>query len=165
MDANDLYILGELQANARMSNADIARELKMAPSAILERIRKLEQKGLVVGYEARLAPEALGLELIAFVFVKADERPFTGKIGKALAAIAEVQEVHNVAGEDCYLLKIRARGTADLARILREDLSAIKGITSTRTTIVLDTVKETAKISLNHLQETKKPKESGSASA
>ncbi len=135
----------------------------MAPSAILERIRKLEQRGLVVGYEARLSPTALGLELIAFVFVKADERPFTGKIGKALAAIPEVQEVHNVAGEDCYLLKIRARGTADLARILREDLSAIKGITSTRTTIVLDTVKETSTLSLKHLQENKNSEKPGSA--
>lgn len=153
MDANDLYILGELQANARISNAEIARELKMAPSAILERIRKLEQRGLVVGYEARLSPEALGLGLIAFVFVKADERPFTGKIGKALAAIPEVQEVHNVAGDDCYLVKIRTQGTADVARILREDLSAIRGITSTRTTIVLDTVKETGKLSLKHLQD------------
>ena len=71
LDPTDLRILALLQANARTSNADIARDLDMAPSAILERIKKLEQKGFVTGYEARLAAKKLGLGLTAFVFVRA----------------------------------------------------------------------------------------------
>ncbi len=151
MDSTDRHILAALQANARTSNADLARELGMAASAVLERVRKLEQRGLVLGYEARLSPEAVGLGLTAFVFVRVEERPYTGKLGRSLAGIPEVQEVHVIAGEDCYLLKVRARDTADLARVVRERLNAVRGVLSTRTTIVLETVKETATLNLAHL--------------
>lgn len=151
MDATDLHILRALQANARTSNADLARELDMAASAVLERVRKLEARGLLVGYEARVAPPAVGLGLTAFIFVRAAEHPFTGKTGRALAAIPEVQEVHNVAGEDCYLVKLRARDTDHLTRILRDHISLIRGIGGTRTTIVLETVKETGTLCLDHL--------------
>jgi Lrp/AsnC family leucine-responsive transcriptional regulator len=121
----------------------------MAPSAILERIRKLEQKEIVRGYEARLDPGQLGLGLTAFIYVRGEERPFTGKTGQALAAIPEAQEVHNIAGEDCFLVKVKARDTADLTRILREGIASIKGITGTRTTIVLETLKETGTLPLS----------------
>ena len=154
MDATDLHIVTALQANARTSNADLARELGMAPSAVLERVRKLEQRGLVVGYEARLAPAAVGLGLTAFLFVRAEEQPYTGKLGRSLAAIPEVQEVHVIAGEDCYLLKVRAKDTADLARIVREQVKAVRGVLGTRTTIVMETVKETATLNLSHLSDT-----------
>ncbi|MBK7876093.1 MAG: Lrp/AsnC family transcriptional regulator [Planctomycetes bacterium] len=150
LDPTDRRILSVLQANARTSNADIARDLDMAPSAILERIKKLEQKGFVTGYEARLAAKKLGLGLTAFVFVRAEEKGGATKTGAKLAALAEVQEVHQVAGEDCYLVKLRVRDTDDLARILGE-VKSIPGIQSTRTTIVLGTLKETARIDLAHL--------------
>ncbi len=151
MDATDRHILAALQANARTSNADLARELGMAPSAVLERVRKLEQRGLIAGYEARLSPAAVGLGLTAFLFVRADERPHTGKLGRALAAIPEVQEVHVIAGEDCHLLKVRAKDTADLTRVIRERVTAVRGVVGTRTAIVLETVKETATLPLAHL--------------
>lgn len=153
MDATDLHIVTALQANARTSNADLARELGMAPSAVLERVRKLEQRGLVVGYEARLAPTAVGLGVTAFLFVRAEEQPYTGKLGRSLAAIPEVQEVHVIAGEDCYLLKVRAKDTADLARIVREQVKGVRGVLGTRTTIVMETVKETATLNLSHLKD------------
>ena len=153
MDATDLHIVTALQANARTSNADLARELGMAPSAVLERVRKLEQRGLVVGYEARLTPAAVGLGLTAFLFVRAEEQPYTGKLGRSLAAIPEVQEVHVIAGEDCYLVKVRAKDTADLARIVREQVKAVRGVLGTRTTIVMETVKETATLNLSHLKD------------
>lgn len=154
MDATDLHILAALQTNARTSNADLARELDMAPSAVLERVRKLEQRGLVLGYEARLAPAAVGLGLTAFLFVRADERPYTGKLERALAAIPEVQEIHVIAGDDCYLVKLRAKDTADLTRILRDHITGTRGVVGTRTTIVLETVKETATLNLAHLSDT-----------
>lgn len=151
MDSTDLHILKELQTNARTSNAELARDLEMAPSAVLERIRKLEQKGVLTGYEARIAPRAVGLSLTAFVFVRAEEKPVTGKTGAALAKIPEVQEVHHVAGEDCYLVKLRVRDTEDLSRVLQKQISTINAVKGTRTTIVLSTVKETAKLSLSEL--------------
>ena len=72
----------------------------------------------------------------------------TGKTGVALAKIPEVQEVHHVAGEDCYFVKVRVRDTEDLSRVLQHQISTIKSVKSTRTTIVLSTVKETARLSL-----------------
>jgi len=142
LDPTDLTILGLLQTNARISNADIARRLDMAPSAILDRIRKLEQRGVIQGYLTRIAPPAVGLGLTAFILVRTEERVGTGAIGQALARIPQVLEVHHVAGEDCYLTKVRVRDTEDLSRLLRERFGRLKGVRNTRSTIVLSTVKE-----------------------
>jgi Lrp/AsnC family leucine-responsive transcriptional regulator len=143
-DEIDAKILTILQQDARTSNAEIARQLGMAPSAILERIRKLEARGVIEGYSARIQPQALDLGLLAFIFVRTDERLGMGDAPQVLAAMPEVQEVHHIAGEDCYLLKVRVADTDALARLLRERFAAIPAIRSTRTTIVLTTVKETA---------------------
>ncbi len=148
IDDIDGKILSILQNDARTSNAEIARRLAMAPSAILERIRKLETRGLIDGYEARLNPEALDLGLLAFIYVRADERIGSRVIGDELAAFPEVQEVHHIAGEDCYLLKVRVADTNALSDLLRQRLGPIDAIRSTRTTIVLSTIKETAQIPL-----------------
>lgn len=142
-DSIDAKIITILQQNARISNAEVARQLDMAPSAILERIRKLETRGVITGYEARIAPKQAGLGLLAFVFVRSDERAGAQDTGERLTAFPEVQEVHHVAGEDCYLAKVRARDPEDLSRILRERFGSIPHLRSTRTTIVLDTLKET----------------------
>lgn len=146
IDDTDNEILNILQENARTSNAEIARQLGMAPSAILERIRKLEARGVLTGYEARLDAKALGLGLLAFVFVRADERLGAPEVGVALAAIPDVQEVHHIAGEDCYLVKVRVADTTALGRLLREGFGAIETVRSTRTTIVLATIKESARL-------------------
>ncbi|HEY7342621.1 MAG TPA: Lrp/AsnC family transcriptional regulator [Ktedonobacterales bacterium] len=148
IDTIDTKILSILQNDARTSNAEIARRLGMAPSAILERIRKLETRGLIAGYEARLNPRPLDHGLLAFIYVRADERIGSREIGDELAAIPEVQEVHHIAGEDCYLLKVRVADTNALSDLLRQRLGPIDAIRSTRTTIVLSTIKETAQIPL-----------------
>lgn len=147
-DATDALILGLLQENARVSNAEIARRVDMAPSAVFERIRKLEERGLIQGYEARLGARELGLGLVAFVFVRTSDAPGGGPIADQLALIPEVQEVHHVAGEDCFLLKVRVADTHALSRLLRERIGSVPSVTSTRTTVVLDTVKETARLPL-----------------
>lgn len=148
LDATDRAILEQLQANARISNADIARQLDMAPSAILDRIRKLEQRGVIQGYMARIDPVAVGLGLTAFINVSTEERIGSGAIGQALSRQPEVLEVHHVAGEDCYLVKVRVPDTEALSRLLRERFGRLKGVRSTRTTIVLSTVKEAAGLPL-----------------
>lgn len=144
IDATDREILEVIQQNARTSNAEIARQLGMAPSAIFERIKKLESRGIIRGYEARLSPKALGHGLLAFVFVRSDESAGAVETGKRLAQFPEVQEVHHVAGEDCYLVKVRVADPEDMGRLLREGFGRIPSIRSTRTTIVLDSVKESA---------------------
>ena len=146
LDATDATILSLLQANARISNADIARRLAMAPSAILARIRKLERRGIIQGYAARLDPPALGLGLTAFIFVRTEEPAGSAAVGLALARIPEAQEVHDVAGEDCYLVKVRVADTESLGRLLRERFGRLKGVRNTRTTIALRTVKDSARL-------------------
>ena len=149
----DKQIVMLLQHNARISNAEIARQVGLAPSAVFERIRKLEDRGVLQGYNARVDPHAAGLPLVAFTFVRSNDRP--GGVGTAeqLAEIPEILEVHHVAGEDCFLVKIRAADTEAFGRILRERLGKIATITSTRTTIVLETLKETAELPIELAEE------------
>lgn len=142
IDSKDVEILAIIQGNGRISNAEIARQVNMAPSAVLERLRKLETRGVLKGYEARLDPHALGVGLLAFVFVRVEERVGSMVAGKLMAEIPEVQEVHHVAGEDCYLAKVRCADPEDLGRVLRDRFGAIPAVRSTRSTIVLGTVKE-----------------------
>ncbi len=142
LDDLDLNIVSILQENARISTAEIARQVELAPSATLERIRKLEKAGVLRGYRALLDPAAVGLGLLAFVFVKTVESISELCTGDRLAALPEVLEVHHVAGEDCYLVKVRAASTAELGKILREKFGDISTVTSTRTIVVMETVKE-----------------------
>ena len=146
LDDISLQILKILQEKARIPNIEVARQVEMAPSAVLERIRKLERQGYIDGYEVRLNPERFDRRQIAFIEVRTrsvGDRPQTGE---QLAAIPEVQEVHFVAGEDCYLIKLRVADTAELAAIIREKIAVITEVVSTRTTTVLHTYKETARI-------------------
>jgi Lrp/AsnC family transcriptional regulator, leucine-responsive regulatory protein len=146
VDPTDLQILELLQANARETQVDIARSVGLAPSAVLERIRKLESRGIVSGYGAHLNPRALGLGMLAFVAVRTDEVASDNRIANALAQSPDVLEVHHIAGEDCYLIKVRARDAEHLGHLLRTRFGRIPGVRSTRTTIVLETVKETFKL-------------------
>lgn len=147
-DPIDLRILELLQEDARISNVEIARRLKMAPSGILERIRKLKERGFIQELTARLNAKALDQGLMAFVFLKTTTAPPKWDVGALAAEIPEVLEVHDIAGDDCYMLKIRTRDTDSLYQLLRDKLAKIGSILSSRTTIVLRTVKETSKIPL-----------------
>ena len=142
INAIDRQILNILQQNARTSNAEIARQIEMAPSAVLERIRRLEAKGVIQGYETRINPEAVGLGLLAFVFVASSDMSAEMKTASLLSQIPEVQEVHHIAGEDCFVIKVRVPDAKSLGRLLRERISAIGTVRSTRTTVVLETVRE-----------------------
>jgi len=146
IDDRDVLILNILQDNARLPQSEIARAVGLAPSAVLERLRKLETRGVIRGYTALLDPEVLEQRMLAFVSVRTADRPGESRVGAALAAVPEVLEVHHVAGDDCLLLKIRARDTTHLSQILRDRLGAIDGVRSTRTTIVLETVKESPRL-------------------
>jgi Lrp/AsnC family leucine-responsive transcriptional regulator len=145
-DETDLRILQILQANARETQADIARAIGLAPSAVLERLRKLETRGLIRGYSADVDPRAVDRGMLAFIAVRSDEVPGADNIARELARFPDVLEVHHVAGEDCYLVKVRARDAEHLGSLLRTRIGRIPGVRSTRTTIVLETVKETHRL-------------------
>lgn len=146
LDEIDLKILRMMQDNARINNAELARELGMAPSAVLERVKKLEQKEVLLAYYAKINPIALNQKMLSFIFIKVDEIIGDERTGRLLAEIPEVLEVHDIAGDDGYLIKVRTQDSLALVHLMRNSLSKIDGVISTRTIIVLQTVKEENKI-------------------
>ena len=149
LNAIDLQIVDLLQNNARIAQAEIARIVGLVPSAVLERVRKLEARGVIRGYAALLDPRALDQRLLAFVAVRTTDRPGEARVARALAGVPEVLEIHHVAGDDCLLLKVRARDPEHLSQILRDRLGEVDGIRSTRTTIVLESIKETVALPIS----------------
>ena len=149
LDAVDVKLLEMLQDNARISQVDMARTVGLAPSAVLERLRKLEGRGVIEGFAAVLDPRAVDLGQLAFVAVRiSGSGEQEEHAGARLAGVPEVLEVHHVAGEDCYLLKVRTSNAQHLGALLRQRIARIPGVVSTRTTVVLETVKETARLPL-----------------
>jgi Lrp/AsnC family leucine-responsive transcriptional regulator len=148
IDEKDLLILTILQENARTANAEIARRVQLAPSAVFERIRKMEERGVIRGYSVSIDPHAVERALLAFIFVRSRDGMRSSRVAEALAQIPEVLEVHDVAGEDCFLLKVRVKDAEALGQLLRDRLGAIRGMSSTRSTIVLETVKEASALPL-----------------
>lgn len=142
IDGIDAKILKILQSDARTPNVEIARKVGLAPSAVLERVRKLEQAGIVKGYTTLVNPRTLGYGMLAFVSVRTVDQPGEERIGRSLARIPEILEVHHVAGDDCFLVKLRARDAEHIGELLKKKIGRISGVRSTRTTIVLGTEKE-----------------------
>jgi Lrp/AsnC family leucine-responsive transcriptional regulator len=153
MDKTDRNILSLLQENARITNAEIARQIGMVPSGVQERIRKLEEKGYISDYATHLSSELLDLGLLAFIFVRTSESPGEIESAKKLAEFPEILEIHHVAGEDCYLLKVRLADNKSLAAFMRDKFGAIPEIKSTNSVIVLETVKETCRLNLPESEE------------
>lgn len=141
-DETDLAILRLLQGDARIANAEIARRVGLAPSAIFQRIRKLEEQGVITGYHARLCPFALQQGLMAFVLIRTSEGARAQETAAMLGSIPEVIEVHRVVGDDCFFLKVRVRDTDALGVLLDEKIQPLPAVASTRTTIVLNTAKD-----------------------
>ena len=139
-------ILRILQRKARIPNVEVARQVNMAPSAVLERIRKLESQGYIDGYEVRLNPRRFNRAMVAFIFVETREAACRKAVADALALIPAIQEIHFIAGPDRFLVKLRVSGPEELNRLLQEDIGPIKGIEQTCTHVVLSTLKETAMI-------------------
>jgi Lrp/AsnC family leucine-responsive transcriptional regulator len=148
MDKTDLEILQILQKKARIPNVEVARTIGMAPSAVLERIKKLEARGVIEGYEVRLNPEMFNCAMIAFIHMKLTDPSLVTETGNTVAAIEQVQEVHYLAGKDCLMAKIKVSGNKELEHILRTKIAEISSIRDTQTFIALSTYKESAKIKL-----------------
>ena len=147
LDDIDKEILRSMRDDARISNAELGRRIGLAPSAVLERIRKLEDRGVIRGYATLIDSRKTGWGLTAFVFVKT--RGCSDGFFRSFAEIPEVLELHDIAGDDCYILKVKARDTEDLGRTVREKIRAVENVISTRTTVVLETLKESTSVPID----------------
>jgi Lrp/AsnC family leucine-responsive transcriptional regulator len=136
IDEKDWEILETMQRDGRATYGEIGRHVGLAPSSVHDRVRKLEQKGVIKGYGPRLDPGKLGLGLLAFVSVQTRDS-CTG-VAELVRGWREVEECHGVAGEDCSILKVRTADAAELHDLL-ERVRAVPGVERTRSTIVLKT--------------------------
>ena len=153
LDEISLKILKILQKKARIPNVEVARQVEMAPSAVLERIRKLERQGYIDGYEVRLNPQRFGKGLVGFVTVGTEAVAAAGDVARQLAAIREVQEVHFISGDDSFLVKMRVADPEELGALIRRNIRGIEGVRWTRSSIVMTTYKETARIPIPKLSD------------
>lgn len=143
IDEMNLRILEILRTDARTPNAEIARRIGLTTSAVHERVRKLEARGLIRGYAAMLDADALGLKLLAFVGVRIAPHREAMNVARALTVSHGVEEVFHMAGEECFLLKVRCADTHELEHVLLA-INDIPSVVSTRTVIALRPVKESA---------------------
>jgi len=140
-DAIDRRILRLLREDGRMPHAAIAKAVGLSGPAVHDRVRKLEAAGIISGYSAVLNPIALDRSHVAFVLVTLSEGNEFAMDEPIVARICEepdVLEFHRVAGEDCYLIKVRTATNKDLEQLLRR-IRLVRGVARTRTTIVLST--------------------------
>lgn len=142
MDPTDADIIELLQQDARRTQLDIAHRVKLSQPAVAERIRKIEERGLIRGYVARVDPTKLGQDVTAFVGVNISHPKYFDGFARRVDALPEILEAHRVAGRESYLLKIRTTNTRTLDDLLIRVLRTIPGVTRTETTVVLASIKE-----------------------
>jgi Lrp/AsnC family transcriptional regulator, leucine-responsive regulatory protein len=148
MDDVDRKIVCMLQADNRLSNAEIGQAVGLSVSAANERVRRLNSSGLIRGNHAVLDPDRVDLSLCAFVFIDLAPHPDEAGFRVEISGRPEVQEVHQVAGTHCYLLKVRTSGTRALQRFLAERIKSQPDVLRTETVIVLETIKETSELAV-----------------
>ncbi|NMO50946.1 Lrp/AsnC family transcriptional regulator [Actinoplanes sp. TBRC 11911] len=131
LDRTDWRLLAELQKDGRATYAELARVVAMSPSAVTERVRRLEEAGVIAGYQAAVDPVRVGLQVMAFVrlrYPNGNYKPFHA----LLDSTPEIVEAHHVTGEDCFVLKVLARSM----RHLEEVAGRISGLGSVTTSVV-----------------------------
>lgn len=148
LDALDSKALYHLMQQARVTWADLANHLGLSAPAVADRVRKLEEQGIIQGYVTQVDPHRLGYDLTAFIAVTLERPRDRHAFLDQVQALPEIQECHHIAGDDDYLLKVRCQGTQGLERLITDELKKVPGIVKTRTTIVLSTAKETIALPL-----------------
>jgi Lrp/AsnC family transcriptional regulator, leucine-responsive regulatory protein len=133
----DRQIVGLLAGDGRMSFTDLGRATGLSVSAVHQRVRRLEQRGVIQSYAARIAADEVGLPLTAFVSIKAIDPAGGEDAPDRLSHLAAIEACHSVAGEENYILKVRVAGPQELETLLQE-IRAAAGV-NTRTTVVLST--------------------------
>ncbi|MCF8474633.1 MAG: Lrp/AsnC ligand binding domain-containing protein [Emcibacter sp.] len=151
IDKIDRKILKLLQMDGRLSNVKLAQSINLSPTPCLERVKRLEKEGFIKGYAALLDSDLLGAALVSFIEVSLDKTTTLAldEFRKAILAIEEVQECHMVAGGFDYLIKVRTRDMIHYRKFLGEKLSALPGVSSTHTYVVMEEVKASSAIAIS----------------
>ncbi|SHK26943.1 Lrp/AsnC family transcriptional regulator [Paramaledivibacter caminithermalis] len=144
MDRYDYLILMELQDNGRISTAELGRKIGLSTTATKERIKKMEQEGIIKGYAAIIDGDKVGMDITAFISVPVGNMNIH-ETAKFLSEMPEVLECHKVTGDTCYLIKVKARNTKRLEQLIDRINSIAR---NTYTYLTLSTTKETIKINL-----------------
>ena len=142
MDATDKKILSILKENSRESASEIAKQVSLSVPAVTERIRKLEQGGVIEKYTLRINPCELGYNLLVFVLVKIDASRNLEAFQDEVTALANVLECHHIAGPSDYLLKVLVKDMQDLETFLSCTTKDLPGVAETQTLFCLSTLKE-----------------------
>ncbi len=142
MDEIDEKIIHLLKQNSRMTSSEISKHAHLSIPAVAERIRKLEERGVIERFTVKLNREELGLTLVAFVFVVLDKTEHISGFKEAIARSEHVLECHHVAGEYDYLLKVAVAGTKGLEALITNTVKGIAGVVKTSTIVTLSTWKE-----------------------
>jgi Lrp/AsnC family leucine-responsive transcriptional regulator len=137
VEETDRAIVDALTADGRLSYTDLAEKVGLSVSAVHQRVRRLEQRGVIRGYAARVSYESLGLPLTAFVAIRPLDPSEPDDAPERLRHLPEIESCYSVAGEDFYLLLVRVGSPPDLERLLQQIRSAAN--VTTRTTVVLST--------------------------
>ena len=141
-DQIDYKLIDSLQKNARMTQLEMAALVGLSQPAVAERMRKLEQEGIITGYSARVDGKKLGKDITAFIGVRIEHPKYNAGFGKKVLAIPDVLECHRITGPDSYLLKVVTEDTQTLDSLISDLLRHIPGVTRTLTTVVTSSIKE-----------------------
>jgi len=144
LDQTDLKLLALLQRDARMTNAELGQAVGLGASSVNDRVRKLTDRGVITGVRAGVDPAAVGLDLLAFVFVGLSDQRVEQDFLARVRSEPNVQECHHVTGTWNYLMKLRVANTSALETFFRDVLKTLPGVVRTETLIVLSTTKEDA---------------------
>ncbi|WP_028795134.1 Lrp/AsnC family transcriptional regulator [Thalassobaculum salexigens] len=142
MDKIDRNIINLVQAFGRATNAEIAGACGLSVSAANDRLKRLQERGVITGWSARVDPDAVDLGLLAFIFVEIDHTGHNERFIAAATLMPEVLELHHVTGEWSYLLKVRARDTKALETLITGRLKALPGVARSHTHIALSSAKD-----------------------
>lgn len=147
-DDADLRLLRTLQTDGRITNLNLANAINLSAAACSERVKRLREQGVIVGYTAQLDPVAVGLPLLIFVEVSLDRTTSesTGDFAAAVRKSPDILECHMVAGGFDFLLKARVKDIAAYRSFLGETLMRMPGVRETRTYAVLEEVKATTEL-------------------
>ncbi len=146
MDGIDHQLVQRLQQEGRATQLELAREVGLSQPAVAERLRKLEERGVICGYAAKVDAAQLGKDITAFIGVSIEHPKYFDGFARKVHALQDVLECHRVAGQDSYLLKVKTQNTRTLDALLVETLRTIPGVTRTHTTIVLTSIKEETRV-------------------
>ena len=149
IDTLDRKVLKLLMRSGRATWAELGQLLGLSAPSAAERVRKLEQRGVIRGYAALIDPASVGRPLTAYISVSLASHRNRAAFLRAIAKMEQIAECHHVAGDDDYLLKVRCRGTQDLDHLLAKELKEKLGVARTRTTIVLSTAKESVRVPID----------------